>query len=58
MFGLIWKSPERIARSLEEPVLKVTDAILEENFLELDRQSPAYGRYHIGELTPAILIGG
>ena len=48
MFGLIWKSPERIARSLQEPVLKVTNAILEENLLQLDRQSPAYGRYYIG----------
>jgi hypothetical protein len=48
MVGLIWKSPEQIARSLHEPVLKVTDAILEENFLQIDRQSPAYRRYCIG----------
>jgi len=47
-FGPILKSPEWIARSLQQPVLEIVDAILEENFLQLERQSPAYGRYFIG----------
>src|ERR1017187_731700 len=47
MFGLIWKSPERIARSLYGAVNKVTKSILDANFLNLDQESNAYARYYI-----------
>jgi hypothetical protein len=47
MFSLFWK-PERIASALYEPVLKATNAILEENILQLERHSIAYMRYYIG----------